>query len=502
MGGDKIVSRHSFTLKICTSAIVSGAAVMVLEIIATKILEPFLGSSIFTWIGVISVMMAALSLGYFLGGKLADRKPESSYVAFIFILSGLFIALIPLISYPVLELSSYLGIMYGPILASILLFSIPSVLLAMISPYLIKLSAKQLKIIGEISGNIYAISTVGSIMGTLLTGFYIIPNLGIKTTLFSLSMILIANGVLFLRKRKLLPLVLGLILNSAVPQLVNFKPSSTQLMLYENYSPYQYMRVVDSTEKNTRTLSVGYGAQARISLNPTDPLLGYPRYQKLIYALNPNIKKAFFIGLGAGAMPKDMHEKTDANITVVEIDPTVVEVAKRFFNFSEDAKMRVEIGDGRILLRNSNEMYDYIVVDAYLAPIPPFHLTTAEFVKELKSHLNPGGIVFINIISPTEGPKAALFRSILKTYKNSFKNIYIFPLEMMNHTVRNNIVILATDADYGDKTQLASLVGRQSDNATAELVNHYYEGTIDTSSDVLFTDDFCPVDILGVRALS
>jgi spermidine synthase len=475
---------------------------MVLEIIATRILEPFLGSSLFTWIGVISVMMASLALGYFLGGRMADRKPESSYVALIYILSGLSIAAIPLMSYPILNVAQYFGIMYGPIFASIFLFSIPSILLAMISPYLIKLSARQLKLIGEISGNIYAISTVGSIFGTLLTGFYLIPAMGIKAILFSLSMILIANSVLFLGKKGAFPLVIGLVANLIIPAPLNFTPSPNQTLLYENYSQYQYMRVVDLPKDNSRVIMLAYISQSGIYLNSTELLFGYTKYQKLVYALKPDIKKALFIGLGGGSLPQDLHRVTNADITAVELDPEMVNVAKRFFNFSEDERMRVEVGDGRIFLNKSNEKYDYIAVDVFLCIIPPFHLTTAEFAEELKSHLNQGGIIFINIVSPVEGPRAALFRSILKVYRNSFKNVYIFPTSNQSYEQRQNIVMLATDVDYGNKQEFISLVNqRSSDKTTRELVTTYYDKPIDTSSDVLLTDDFCPEDIEGVRAL-
>ena len=500
--GGKIISKHLLTAKIYISALIAGSSVMVLEIIATRILEPFLGSSIFTWIGVISVMMASLAVGYFLGGKLADKKPESIYVALIFILSGLSIAIIPLISYTILNISQYFGIMYGPIFASIFLFSIPSILLAMISPYRIKMSARQLSVIGEISGNIYAISTVGSIFGTLLTGFYLIPTMGIKAILFSLSMILIANSILFLGKKGAFPLVLGLVANLMIPPPMNFTPSPDQTLQYENYTQYQYMRVVDFPKQNSRVISLAYISQSGIYLNSTDLLFGYSKYQMLVYALKPDIKKALFIGLGGGSLPQDMHRVTNANITAVELDPEMVNVAKRFFNFSEDERMRAEVGDGRIFLKNSNEKYDYIAVDVFLCIIPPFHLTTVEFVEDLKSHLNPGGIAFINIISPVEGPRAALFRSILKVYRNSFKNVYIFPAKKQNYEERQNIVMLATDVDYGNKEDFTSLIKQHSsDNSTLELASYYYGRDVDTSTDVLLTDEFCPEDIEGVRAL-
>ncbi|NYZ78516.1 fused MFS/spermidine synthase, partial [Candidatus Micrarchaeota archaeon] len=213
--------------------------------------------------------------------------------------------------------------------------------------------------------------------------------------------------------------------------------------------------------------------------------------------------KALFIGLGGGAMPLDLHRRTDANITVVEIDPQIVDVAKNFFNFSEDEKLKVKIDDGRIFLKNSNEKYDYIVVDAYIAIIPPFHLTTMEFVEDLKSHLNPNGIVLINLISPVEGPKAALLRSILKVYKNSFKNVYIFPTNGADYGKLENVVMFATDVDYGNKADFTSLIKqRSSDNRTRELASHYYDKEVNTSADALLTDDFCPVDTEGALALS
>jgi spermidine synthase len=292
--------------------------------------------------------------------------------------------------------------------------------------------------------------------------------------------------------------------NFLVPAPLNFTPSPNEVLLYENYSPYQYTRVMDSPEENIRTIYMSaYAAQTRFSLNSTHPLLGYSQYQKLIYVLKPDIKKALFIGLGGGAMPMDMHGRTDANITVVDIDPAMVDVAKKYFNFTEDEKMRTEIGDGRIFLNNSNEKYDYIVVDVFLALIPPFHLTTVEFVEDLKSHLNPGGIIFINIISPVEGANAALFRSILKVYKNSFKNVYVFPTRYGAYTQVGSIVMFATDVNYGSKADFISLVNqRSSDNSTRELASHYYDKEVNTSANALLTDDFCPVDIEGARALS
>jgi len=482
------------------SAFVSGGAVMILEIMATRIIEPFLGNSIFTWIGVLSVMLASLSVGYFLGGKMADKEPRPTHVGWIFLFSGFLIASVPLFSSPILNFSQFFGIMYGPIFASLLLLSLPSISLAMISPYLIKLSAKKTSQIGAASGNIYALSTVGSILGTLLTGFCLIPNFGVKTTLFWLSIVLIANGALFFGRKGMLPFLIGLIINSAIPQPMNFPVSSNERLLYENHSLYQYLRVVDSGE--VRFLSVGYAAQTGILLNSTDNLYGYQRYQKLIHFLNPNITKALFIGLGGGAMPSYMHRETDADITVVEIDPEVVRVAKKFFNFSEDGRMRVWIDDGRLFLTNSNEKYDYVAVDAYLNLIPPFHLTTLEFVDAVKKHLTPSGVVLVNIFSPVEGEKAGVFKALFKLYKNKFKNVYVFPLDNTNLAKKQNIIMIATDFDYGGREELLSAVKLCNDAETQELATHYYDGAINTDSYPLLTDDFSPLEILALGSLS
>lgn len=495
------MKRDNFSAaRIYLSAFVSGAAVMILEIMGTRLLEPFLSNSVFTWIGMISVMLTCLSIGYFLGGKLADRNPSTTYVALLFILSGISIAVIPLYSYQVLSFSSNFGLIYGPIIASSLLFSLPSILLAMISPYLIKLNAKELRVIGEIFGNIYAISTVGSIFGTLLAGFYILPNIGIKATLLSLSMILIVDGALFLGKKGVLPVMLGLVVNLAVPQPMNFKPSSG-ILLYENYSAYQYLSVVDLPEKQLRVIPLWTGEQTAIYLNSTDIPPGYPRYQKLIYAFRPAIKKALFIGLGGGVMPKDMRKNSEADITIVEIDPAVVYVAKKFFNFSEDEKMRVEIGDARLFIANSDEKYDYIMIDAYLSPIFPFHLATAEFLESVKQHLSSDGIVFTNVLSSIEGEKSELFKSVYKTYKSKFRNVYVLPGNDLNLSKSSNIVILATDANLGDREDFISYVSKFGSKDAVEPAHHYYNGTVNDSSAPLLTDDFCPVDMEGLRSL-
>jgi len=485
-------------LRIYVSAFISGASMMILEVMGTRMIEPFLGNSIFTWIGVLSVMMVSLSLGYFLGGRIADRKPHGTYVGLILILSGISVALIPLFSHPALKFASKFGMVYGPIPASFLLLSIPSIFLAMVSPYLVKLNTKRLNFLGESSGNIYTVSTLGSILGTLLAGFVIIPNFGIHATLFSLSLILLVNGALFLGKVGLILVVLGLVVNFAIPQPANFEPIFDEVTLYETTSASQYMRVADLPNRGVRLLLVGHGAHNEMPLNSIDPLLGYPAYQKLVYTLLPNIKKALFIGLGGGVMPSDMRRKTNADITVAETDPSIVPIAKEFFNFFEDEKLKVEIADGRLFLSNSNETYDYIVVDAYLGPLTSFHTSTVEFLDELKKHLSPGGLVFVNIISSIEGEKAGLFKSIYKTYKSKFKNIYVFSvLYPTNFTKSENVVLFATDSNYGDKETFVSLFNASSDGE-AELATHYYNGPVDTSSYPLLTDDFAPVEFISI----
>ncbi|QLJ52979.1 MAG: hypothetical protein Sv326_0804 [Candidatus Fermentimicrarchaeum limneticum] len=484
------------------SAFVAGAAVMVLEIIATRILEPFLTNSIFTWIGVLSVMLISLSLGYFLGGRIADRNPRYTYIGWIFVLSAVSVALIPLFSYDVLNFSASFGIMYGPFVASAILFSVPSILLAMVSPYLVKRSSKKLSRLGEVSGNIYAVSTVGSIAGTLLTGYVIIPNMGVKAAIFSLSIVLAANGALFLGRKGLLLVAACLLLNYAVPQPANFKSSAKNAVVYETYSPYQYLRVIDRAD-GTRTLSTGVGGQTQIFLNSTNLTSTYTQYQELVYLLKPDARKALFIGLGGGAMPRNMHERTDADITIVEIDPAVVQIAKDFFNFSEDARMRVETGDGRFFLSKSKETYDYIVVDAYIIPLPPFHLTTYEFVEELRKHLNPGGIVFVNIGSALEGSRSGMFKAIFSTYRSQFKNVYVFPSDDSNYSRSTNIVLLATDVDYGTKEKFVERISNLTNNSeTISFASSYYDRPVYLSSEPILTDDFCPIEMIGISSLN
>jgi spermidine synthase len=198
-----------------------------------------------------------------------------------------------------------------------------------------------------------------------------------------------------------------------------------------------------------------------------------------------------------------MHERTDADITIVEIDPAVVQIAKDFFNFSEDAKMRVETGDGRFFLSKSKETYDYIVVDAYLVPLPPFHLTTYEFVEELRKHLNPGGIVFVNVISALEGSRSGMFKAIFSTYRSQFKNVYVFPSDDGNYSRLTNIVLLATDVDYGTKEKFVERISNLTNNSeTISLASSYYDRPAYLSSEPLLTDDFCPIEMIGISSLN
>jgi spermidine synthase len=472
---------------------ITGATIMILELIGSRLMAPFVGNSLFTWTSLISVVLASLSIGYYLGGKFADKKPNMMILSLLLLLTSFFIGLIPLFSNIVLESSRKFGLKYGPLVASFALFTIPNILLGMVTPYAVKLGATKLKRIGKTTGNLYAISTVGSIVGTLLTGYFLIPNLGIRESLFTLSLVLALMGVISFGRKGITFLITVLLLGL-------LRPPSTGVsrgkVIYEKDSPYYHIQVVD-LNKNIRYLKTDLLTQSTISLNSTELLDIYYKYQSLIYAKKPGVKKALYMGLGGGAMVMDLYRNSNASIDVVEIDPVIIEVAKKFFNVSENERIKIYNEDARFFLKNSNEKYDMIVEDAFGSYIAiPYHLASLEAAVEMKEHLTDDGAVFINIISAIEGSNSSVFKSIYKTFSYVFPNVYVFHTDFED-LVRYQCVVLILDSKK-EKYSGVDLIGYFNESIEKsvldEIVGNYYENKIETDAYPVLTDNYNPLD--------
>jgi spermidine synthase len=503
----------------------SGAILMALELAGSRVVAPQFGSSIFVWGSLISVFLAGLSAGYYVGGRLADRWPSRRLLATLFLPPAAWILALPLVAEPLGEaiLAADLGPNWSPLVATTLLFLFPSVWLGLISPFAIRLAARSLSTVGNTAGLLYAVSTAGSIAGTLGTAFYLVPTFGTRAILYGLGLALISlsalaalaapRAVVAAGQTERAPtarggaraalLVMAVGAGVAAPGLT----AAEERVLFEKDSAYH--RIIVYEDGDSRILRFNQSRQSGMYLSdPFKLRFLYTEYASLPLVFKPEAKSIAVIGLGGGSLPKKYRrDYPDARIDVAEIDPDVVDVARRFFGFREDANLKVAVADGRTFLRQrSGARYDYLFVDAYYSDSIPFHLTTLEFLnRQAKPALSEGGVVAWNIIGALEGPRSKLFRSVYKTFQAAFPQVYVFPVggaAAMSGGALGNIIVVGTQSlsrvpreAFIERARALEANGTIKE-AVGRHASSYYTGIVRTDDVKVLTDDHAPVDSL------
>ena len=516
---------------------VCGAALMSLEIVAARVLAPAMGNSIFVWGSVISSVMIALSLGYWIGGHLADRFGASRTLAPIIAAGGVLTILAPMVAAPVLPWAADLGPRAGALAASALIFFLPSLLLAMVTPLGVRLaSAKGLAHIGRSAGALSSISTAGSIVGTLATSFWLIPMLSLEPLIVAIGFMLLAASAvaLFLpllhRPERvadrpgalhaavdagitrfgaavsLVLIVTGAALGGWV--LVKVAPAPAVNALGEQVlfrQDTQYHRITVTEANGVRNLRFDATRQSAITLSDgITSAVRYPDYVQLSMALKPDARSVLVMGLGGGLIPKRFwHDYPEMKVDSVEIDPVVVDVARRYFAFPDDPRLRVFTEDARRYVQTTTDTYDIVVVDAYYADAMPFHLTTQEFFQETKARMSADGVLAYNVISSLEGDNSKLFRSMYKTAGTVWKHLWVFSVNPGVAPLpdsRQNIIVLATDADVTGPELLrrisTSIDGRSQVPGFAKMGADLYTGMVELGDVPVMTDAYAPTDSL------
>jgi len=516
-------------------AFLSGAALMGLEMVGSRILAPTFGSSIFIWGSLIGVVLAALSLGYYAGGRLADRYPDPVPLSILLGLSGLWILAIPSMSGAVFQrLAGFTGAR-GPLLACLALFFVPSLLMAMVTPWCMRLTIKSVEGAGRSSGMLNAVSNLGSIAGTFATSFYLIPRIGTGAILRSIAAVLLFLGLVVAvlsRRRRIVTVAAALFIvglaayaggrisgKSPEEKTPNPPGLSATGVIYQQQSLYHNIYVENNG--NIRRLRFDNSVQGGMLIDcPFESAYPYPDYFHLALTLNPDIKDVLMIGLGAGLIPKRFHrDYPDMTVEVVEIDQAVLDVARTYFEFPDNDKIKAYIEDGRVYLRNTKKQYDLIMVDAYFAESIPFHLTTVEFYRAAEARLRPGGVLASNMIGALEGEKSALFRSMYATMSQVFPTPYVFDVHPNQPLdAYRNIVVFAElpdgaedagseglSAESDSRLTVGDFVAKASALADggevtianfADIAFTLYDRPIDTEGAVILTDDHAPVDSL------
>lgn len=501
---------------------VEGACSLAVEISASRLLSPYFGSSLFIWAILIGLVLLYLTLGYYLGGRLADRYPSFSVLYTLMVIAAFVIALIPVVARPIMALSQSafatysVGVFAGSLLGTILLFAIPIILLGCVSPFAIRLQVEQVGSSGSIAGKLYAISTVGSMVGTFLPALLLIPGIGTYRTFFTFAIALLlisilglvcsnssgASGLSFPRVsiRLLSILLLIPMIWSSLAIQGPIKPAYGSnygaRLLTERESAYNYIQVVQSGSQTQLILNEGVGIHSIYDPNtlltggPWDYFLTAPFFNNPPFR-QQQVRTACIIGLGAGTIPRGLTAAYGPiAIDGVELDGEIVDMARQYFHMDE-SNLNVIVQDGRYFLQTTQKKYDEIGIDAYQQPYVPFQLATKEFFQEVRAHLTPTGVAVIN--AGRSGKDFRLVEALAQTMHAVFPNVYIIDTEHFE-----NSIIIATNAptslsNFKANTSFMTNGLLQSVATSSLNVGNLRE---EQSSTVFFTDDQAPVEQL------
>lgn len=481
------------TLYIYFLAFSSGMCIMAVELSASRLLAPFFGTSTFVWTNIIGIIMVALSIGYIVGGNLADRKPELFFLLKLLVVASLFLLVIPFIAPSLGGLilsfmrdfnSSFSYIFFGSLIAMILLFSLPIVIMGMTGPFLIRIIAKSGRLGGS-AGSIFGISTLGSIAGTFLPVLIFIPAYGTGKTILGFAVLQLVVSVLgfFSLKYSLFSASLVGLFLFPVPL-----PRDNPGKIYVTESAYEYIEVVDRNPYRYLIYNDGAGPQTVARKDSILTGLYYDYFSLLPYLGKKNFNDVLLIGLGGGIIANQIHYfHPGMEITAVEIDPKVIEIAKKYFDLTDTAKVYNQ--DGRIFERlERGRNYDIIIIDAYTQQLYiPFHLTTAEFFSEVKRTLRDRGIVAMNVSSFNED--SALLKSITNTLHAVFTHVYQI---RMPNSFSSIVLVSDDDIDFG---ALIKAVGTNLQDIGAYTLGTVQEILYDYRYASL-TDDRAPVELM------
>lgn len=431
---------------VLAAAVLCGAAVMEVEILGARVVGPWYGVSLFVWTALITVTLLSLAAGYYLGGRLADRRGSVPVLGLLVGAAGLFLLLVPLARVPVLRSTAGLGVRGGALAAALVLFGPALTLLGMVTPFAVKIFLQDVLHTGRTVGRLSALSTLGSFLGTLATGFWLIPMFHVDQIAGGSALLLLAlSGALLARStRKPLALLLPLL---AVPWLFApplpkaTLPSGTRAeMVRRQGSFYGQIAVVDYTyyPRHTREMLVDGIIQGGIDATTGESI--YPFTYALEQAAlktDPGARTALVIGLGPGTLPRRLGQYGLTG-TVVDIDPSVIRIAKEDFGFREGA-FEVAAADGRHFLETTSKKFDIVALDAFSAESEPSHLLTVEAFQAVDRVLNPGGVMVINLsgLYPSPGAKNRVLDSVFASLGAVFPAVsaHYMPSGLVGHTV-------------------------------------------------------------------
>jgi spermidine synthase len=474
----------------------TGAGVLVMEIAGSRVVAPLYGSGLYSWSALISVTLAALSLGYWAGGRAADRRPDPVLFHTGILAGGLLVLAIPWAAGVVLRITEPLDPRLGVLLAAALLFFPALGVLGGVTPFAIRLARPPAGEVGAVSGLFFAVSTIGSLLGALTTGFVLIPNLGVRTILVltGVALTLTAAAGLFTSRRGTRAIAAVLLATAALVAWRSLGPApaaGTVRILARIPSFFGYLRVVETDDE--RMLTVNGIGQNYVPLRPGAEHYPYLTFMGALPRIHRAAREApsgLLIGLGAGELVA-MLGPTGVRLTVVEIDPRVEEAARRFFGLNLTLpRERIHIADGRAFLERDTARYDFVFMDAFLGEDVPGHLYTREAFTAIRRRLAPGGLIAVNYTSIPDGGDV---RSVARTLHAAYPHVRGFT-DGSNTAELASVVFLASASPIALDGQQAAAVA----SVGAFLAN---EVRFQEAGGTLLTDDYNPINVyrLGVN---
>lgn len=414
----------------------AGTGSMATEICASRLLAPYFGSSTIVWANIIGLVLAALALGYWLGGRLADRRPDAALLGRIVAAAALFVVAIPFVARPFLDASTGAldrvdaGAAIGSFFGALLLFAPPVVLLGAVAPFAIRLGIDSVAQAGAVAGRVFALSTAGSLLGTFVPALVTIPLIGTQRTLFGTAVVLALGGTLVLGRRFALVALVPAALFALPPGAVK----ASDGLLFERESRYQFVQVVQ--EGGVRRLYLNEGLAIHSEWRPATVLTGneWDMFLAVPPLLARPVERVAILGNAGGTTARAYGVfYPRARIDGVELDPAVTEAGRRFLGLDSNPRLRVITADARPFLDHTDARYDVIAIDAYRQPYVPFYLATQEFFRLVRAHLRPGGIVALNVAGVPGDDR--LVRGVSGTLATVFPSVRVWPALRLNSLV-------------------------------------------------------------------
>lgn len=474
----------------------TGAAVLILEIMGTRVISPFFGSTVYVWSSLIAVTLASLAAGYAAGGALADRPRASASLCGCLALSGAWLLAVPLMRGPVLLAASSWGVQAGALASAAVLFAPPLFFLGAVGPLCVRLRTTELARVGREVGAVTSVSTVGSVVGALLAGFYLIPRIAVPSLLSGLGVVLLlAAGLCAWRLGGGRLAALAAVCGGAAALTGSTSPRPEGIMRDKAPSFYGDVKVVEYPRSSRRVLYIDGIPNTVADLATLDSVSDYITSFELLPFMRPKGRRALLIGLGGGSLVARFERHYGIETDVVEIDPVIERFARKWFAFKPSG--RVAIADGRGFLARTAERYDFIVVDAFAGDQHPYHLFSREAFSLMLRRLGREGVLAVNVIGYARGPKARLMRSLGRTLREVYPHVKVFganrTLDLESSYV--NLTFLASAAPLEPRRDPEE--GRPSFAAYWRAVRGNF---IELKGGTLITDDHNPIEAMSAPA--